>query len=100
MKLVKENVRYFVENIEKLKPYDGPAYLEFQVENTFFTGQRKTARVCLKHNEGQWYYSVSQPPVITANLEKITAEETATIIEKYLPSVNEALGELPWALVK
>lgn len=101
MKLTKENVTRFVENIENIWPLpDVPPVVRFNAPNEFFLGQKRTATITLSYSEGQWRYSVSQPPAITANPEKITAEEVAEIIQKYLPAVNEALAEMPWAMVK
>ena len=101
MKLTKENVTRFVENVENIWPLpDVSPGVSFEVLNEFFLGQNRTATITLSCSDGQWRYSVSQPPAITANPEKITAEEAAEIIQKYLPAVNEALAEMPWAMVK
>lgn len=101
MKLTKGNVDRFVQNIEKVWPLpDVSPVVRFNAPNEFFLGQNRTATITLSCSGGQWWYSASQPPAITGNPEKITTEEAAEIIQKHLAAVNEALAEMPWAMVK
>ena len=96
MILEKKEVVHFVEKVESFWRAEGPAELVFRVPNEFFTGQEKKATVKLACENGQWWYSVAQNPGTTGNPEKVSAEEVAGIIEKYLPEVNREISQEPW----